>query len=154
MPDPRHRKPDAPFDVVREALLEPVPCPSCGSTNPCRCIPDHAASTDVMARRILERLTDVGALHVETGPPPAPTEADIEQAAQWLAGKSRHPRYTQVADGWRQLMDSEHNVEHAHATAVRAASPASQQQLADLAAVKALLIGWHETRRATPREEV
>lgn len=152
MPDPRHRAPDTPVDIVRAALLEPVPCPTCGRTEPCRCLPQRDVETDTMARRIVERLTGAGVLHLDTGPPREATQDDIEQAAAWLAAQSRHPRYVDVDEGWKQLLASDGNVTHAHAAAVKAAQPATQQQLADLAAAKSLLIAWHRQRRATGTE--
>lgn len=144
-----HRAPDSPAQIVNEALLEPVPCPTCARTEPCRCDTDQQARTHVMVQRIIERLTGAGHLavdHTHT----EPTLADIEATAQWLAEQSRHPRYTQVPEGWRQLVESEHNVTHAHAAATKAAQPATSQMLADLGAAKTVLIRWIESanRRA------
>lgn len=153
----KHERPPAPVDVVRQALLEPVPCPSCGSDKPCRCYvePGTAPSrTDVMAERILQRLTTAGLLHISP-PPREATQEDYEATARWLAAQSRHPRYTHDPEGWRMLLTGEHNVDHAHAAAVRAAEPAPQTVLGDLDAARRLLIAYHDAaRRATQSEGV
>jgi hypothetical protein len=142
-----HRRPDAPADVVHQALVEPVPCPTCGSEKACRCLPQPDARAKTMAARIVERLTGAGLLQADPEPPPEPTAADIEQTAQWLVEQSRNPRYTQVADGWKRLLESTVNIEHAHASAVKAANPATSQHLANLAAAKQVLLRVVDSRR-------
>jgi hypothetical protein len=48
-----------------------------------------------------------------------PTADEIKKAARWLAEQSGHPRYTQVADGWRALLASTSDVEVAYHAALR-----------------------------------
>lgn len=137
----KHAHPPQPADIVRTALAEPVACPSCGSAKPCRCVPQAAARLDTMAQRIVERLTGAGLLHAEPEPPREATQTDVDEAARWLAGQTRHPRYS-GDDGWRRVLESEVNIEHAYAAAVRAANPITTQHSTNLAAAKALLLGW------------
>jgi hypothetical protein len=145
--EPQHRRPDAPADVVHAALVEPVPCPTCGSEKACRCLPQPDARAKAMAARIVERLTTAGLLQPDPEPAPEPTAADIEQTAQWLVEQSRNPRYTQVPEGWKRLLESSVNVEHAHSSAVKAANPATSQHLANLAAAKQVLLRVVDSRR-------
>lgn len=66
---------------------------------------------------VLDALTHLGvdvALPVE--PSPAPTEADYEAMARWLADRSSFPRYL-VQDGWRRLLESDRDVDLAHSKA-------------------------------------
>jgi hypothetical protein len=44
----------------------------------------------------------------------------IDAVARWLAEQSRHLRYVGIADGWRQLLDSDVLIDHAHAAALKA----------------------------------
>lgn len=66
--------------------------------------------------------------HPDTGMTPA-------EAAQWLAGASRSPRYA-GPDGWRRLLGEPANVEHAAAAARRNLDP---DQVPTLRAVAAQL---------------
>ncbi len=133
-----------PFHVVREALLEPVPCPTCGRTRPCRCLPRQDVKVDTMATRIVEHLTGAGLLHEHAPRPTEITEADAEQTARWLAEQSRHPRYG--GEGWRMLLISDADVHVAHGAAIRANQPAVGGVVADLHAAKTVLLSWHKRR--------
>ena len=74
------------------------------------------------------------------------TDTDAEKLAIWLATQSRHPRYVDVPEGWRQLLDSEHNVEHAFLEAKKHAGDPSETSL--YADARTALLGWHQRKLA------
>lgn len=71
---------------------------------------------DAALHAYTEVLRNAEALRLPDEPLPEPTDADRREAAQWLAGRSNHPRYG--GDLWESLLTSEANVEHAYAAAV------------------------------------
>jgi hypothetical protein len=80
-----------------------------------------------------------GGRYIEPSPEPRElTDEDLEKCARWLAEQSRHPRYVGVEDGWRHLLGSEVNVDHAFSVArLNASTPDEVNNLA--AARNALL---------------
>lgn len=136
---PKHAAPPTVHDVIVAALATALPCPSCGSQRPCRCLrPDGYSETTERAKLVEAALVQHGHIHVEE------PEPDDEQLARWLAARSRFPRYA-VDDGWRKVLQSEADVEVA---AAYAAKNASQSGLEDVARVKARLLSAVAERRA------
>lgn len=104
----------SPEDVVRSALMQPIPCPTCERVVRCRCMPDRVAKLNWRVTLIVEALRAQGML-----PPETPVEQpSIEDVARWLADQSRHPRYVGIPDGWRKLLESDADVMVAHRAAV------------------------------------
>lgn len=71
--------------------------------------------------------------------PTLPTEAEIENVANWLAERVTHPRIT----GGQVLLDYPHNVEFAHAHAIRAHG-ASPSTLEGINTARDVLLNWHK----------
>lgn len=134
----------APRDVIVAALAVALPCPVCGREATCRCIkPAGYSATEERATLIEAALIEHGHL----APPERPaTEQDIDDAARWLADKSRHPRYVDVEEGWRKLLESSADVELACACAARSAS---QSDVETIARVRGLLLAALAARRAS-----
>lgn len=138
-----------PQDVIREALLQPVPCPNCSHTKPCRCLVDRPARVEAQVDVVHTALVDAGLL---TTPEQAagPTLAEIEEVAKFLAGESRFIRYS---DGdWLMLTISEPDVETAYAKAKKANEGGEKEVLDALGRARRLLLGHIEARRAAERE--
>lgn len=116
-------------DVVREALLQPIPCPNCQRTEPCRCYIEGGAQQRHEARAdlIVAALTEFGFL---TKASALPSEDDLREAAQYLAARSRNARYTQVADGWQRLLEAAADVNIAYHQASKHVGSAEQEPLA------------------------
>lgn len=138
-----------PLAAIREALLQPVPCPNCGSERTCRCLVDPAARIDAQSHIIWVALVENGSI-VDQEQAAGPTEADMEQVAQYLAQQSRFARY--AGEGWRMLLTSDVDVSVAFAKA-KAATDGSEKAVTDaLARSRDLLVAWIEKRRAAGGE--
>lgn len=140
-----------PEAVIREALLQPVPCPNCESTARCRCLVDRALRLDAQVRIIAAALTQAGLLpdQQQAG---AATEADIEDVARFLARESRFVRYYDQDDpdddGWRALLASPHDVETAYDKAKKANEGGAKEILEGLSRARSLLLDQIRQRRA------
>lgn len=131
-------------DVIVAALAVPLPCPLCGRAEVCRCAkPKGYSPTEERAALIEAALIEEGHLTVAAR---EPTQTDLDEAAMYLAARSRHPRYTQVEDGWRKLLDAEADVTMAYHQATKHA-PQSEQE--PLSRAKSLLMTFHASRRAS-----
>jgi hypothetical protein len=102
---------------------------------------DHDHALDHALDAFLGVLRTAGRYVEPSDGPRVLTDDDAAKLAQFLAGKSRHPRYIESADGWQLLLDSEHNVEHAFSEAKRRSGDPSEA--ADLAAARTALVDWH-----------
>ena len=128
-------------DIVVGCLAQALPCPVCGRTDPCRCVrPVDYSPTEARATLIEKALIHFGHL-----PDPGVGEAafDPEETARWLADRSGHPRYVQVEDGWRRLIESENDVELA---SIHATRRVSGSEVETVKAAKSALLGWHQAR--------
>lgn len=143
----------ATIDVIREALLQPIPCPNCSGTKPCRCLVRDRAD-----QRLNARAANVEAALIEAGllasPQPAsePTGAQMEEVARFLAKESRFVRYYDENDpddaGWKVLLTSSHDVETAYAKAKARNEGASKPVTDGLWQAQRVLLDWTEQRRA------
>lgn len=138
-----------PTSVVKAALMQPVPCPECGGTKPCRCLTATGARLDWQADLIVQALAAAGLLTATQDT--TPDDSDIEDTARWLAEQSRHPRYVAVTDGWRQLLDSEANIGHAYRAAMQT-HPGSSDVEKALARARDDLLHHTTLRRAAGTE--
>jgi hypothetical protein len=131
--------------VILAALMQPVPCPRCASTVPCRCIVEPGERLEWQAALIEQALASQDLLIED----PADSEPDIEAIAKWLAEQSRHARYG-GPDGYLRLLDpdSENNVHHAHAQALRAAPRIDRDSEAALSRAREALLHELAVRRA------
>lgn len=111
-------------DVVRECLAQILP-------------PGVDSPVEARADLIVAALTDHGHLKAEAA---APSDTDVAEAALYLAGRSRHPRYTQGNDGWLRLKQSTVDVEMAATQAVKHVPPS---EVETIGRAKALLLAWH-----------
>ena len=110
-----------PEDVIREALaVEP-----------------HVSDLKVRTEIIAAALRQYGFLAAAEEVP----EFNPEEAARFLAERSGFPRYTQVTDGWRKLLQSERDVEVASSYALRMASSAEVEAIRSTTAA---LKRWHQ----------
>lgn len=131
-------------DVIVAALAVPLPCPVCGRAETCRCVkPEGYSLTEERATLIEAALVQEGHLRA---PAAEVSQADLDEAAMYLAARSRHPRYTQTEDGWRKLFQAEPDVEMAYHHATKNA-PQSEQE--PLSRAKNLLVTFHASRRAS-----
>lgn len=145
----------SPKDVIREALLRPVPCPTCSSTKTCRCMPQRAARLETRVQFVHDALKDAGLLP-DQHQAVVPTVAEMEEVARFLAKESRFVRYYDPDDledaGWRALMASEHDVETAYAKAKARNEGAARETTEALAQAQRLLLDHIESRRAAGGE--
>lgn len=94
-------------DVILAALVVPMPCPVCGKTERCRCVrPEGHSDRQDRAALIEQALSEYGLLA-----PVHEQGESVEEMAQWLAEVSAFPRYTQVKDGWRTILQSEADID-------------------------------------------
>ena len=138
---PRPQGHPSAHDVILGALGQRLPCPSCGSLDPCRCAPvDGYSPTEARATLIEQGLALYGYL-----PSPDDERApfDPEEAAQWLADRSGFPRYTQVENGWRRILEAEADVELA---AIKAQKRVPTDEVEMVKAAKAALLAWHQSK--------
>lgn len=134
-------------DVIAAALVVALPCPVCGRAETCRCArPEAHSLTSERATLIEAALVEHGHLAPASR---AATQEDFDEAAMYLAARSRHPRYTQTSDGWGKLLQSEADVEMAYA---QASGKVPQSEQEPLGRAKTLLLGFHATRRASEAE--
>jgi hypothetical protein len=68
--------------------------------------------------RVLDVAASLGLLVEDAAAEHDITDEDLAATAQWLAGLSEHPRYGANGYGWQALLESEHNVDHAHSEAL------------------------------------
>lgn len=136
-------------DVIVAALSTPLPCPTCGRVETCRCAtrPGHTL--------IEERAALIEAALLQHGiiptPSAEPTQEDVNEAAMVLAARSRHPRYTLTTDGWRKLLQATADVRLAATTAEQHAVGAGARE--EIASLREGLLAWHDAqddRRASP----
>lgn len=138
-----------PLAVIREALLQPSPCPTCGSERRCRCMPDLAARIDARANLVHVALVEHGLLATPEQAA-GPTQEEIEEVAKFLARESRFIRYSD--DDWQMLMTSAADVETAYAKAKKANEGGEKDVLEALGRGRRLLLGHIEARRAAEKE--
>lgn len=140
-------------EVIREALLKPVPCPTCSSTKPCRCLVNRTVRIDVQAAMIAADLTNEGLLPAPA--PGGPTLADLEEVAQFLAMESRFVRYYDEDDpndeGWRVLLTSPTDIDVAVAKA-KARNEGDKAVTEAIVRGRRLLLDHCAQRRAAQRE--
>lgn len=134
-----------PVEVVHEALLAPVPCSKCGKPN-CRCLFARAGRLKNQAAMIVMALVVDGHMHAPE--PDEPTGEDFDDLAQHLADASQHPRYVQIHEGWRKLLESEADISVAHAAALKTLGTPSPEQATDLGRVRDTLVAEVRKRRA------
>lgn len=135
----------SPHSVVLAALMHPVPCPRCASTVPCRCAVDPGERLEWQAQLVVQALASQSLLADEHLDRPPPTPVAL---AQRLADESRHPRYVDQDQGWRQLLASENNIHHAHASALRAHPHADREYERELSQIRDSLLAVVTQRRA------
>lgn len=136
---------NTPLAVIREALLQPVPCPNCSSVKACRCLVGRPERVDARSQMILDLLIARGVIVVQDQPS-EPTVVEMEEVARFLAEQSRFARY--AGEGWRMLLTSEADVSVAFAKA-KAATEGSEKAVSDaLGRSRDLLVAWIEARRA------
>jgi len=133
-----------PLEVVHETLLKPVPCQKCHKPS-CRCLFARAGRLEVQAGMIVDALAAAGLLHAESA---EPTADEFDQLAQWLATQSQHPRYVQIHEGWRKLLESEQDVSVAYAAALKTVGTPSAEQSNQLGRARDALVGEVRRRRA------
>lgn len=138
-PEPAARS--AALDAIVRGLAEVPPCPVCSRTTPCRCLPPQGYSrVEAQGRLVEAALRAVGLLpdeHVE------PRPFDPAEVAEFLAERSGFPRYTQVEDGWKRLIESEADVNTAAAYAMQRVSSGEVDMVK---AARAALLEWHAAR--------
>jgi hypothetical protein len=140
---------NTPLAVIREALLQPIPCPKCSSTKACRCLVGRAARIDAQAEMVQVALAEHGLL-VDQGQPAAPTGTEMEEVAKFLAEQSRFARY--AGEGWRMLLDSDVDVNVAF-TKAKAATEGSEKAVTEaLGRARDLLVAWIAARRAAKEQ--
>jgi hypothetical protein len=115
LPDP------TPRDVILAALLHPSPPQDVDPR------PDVEWRADLIEQCLRE-----ARLLPPLEPPPV-TGEDLDDLARWLAGESRHPRYTveetlSLPAGWERLRVSETDVMVAYTAAIRWGSEAERVQ--------------------------
>lgn len=139
----------SPRGVVLACLMQPVPCPRCQSTRPCRCMVDPGERLEWQAGLIVAALEENGHLDPTEEP-----ELTIEQVAVWLAAQSSHPRYVAVEDGWKSLLDpaTERNIHHAHAAALQTHPRPTREYEQALADARDRLLAHVADRRAAGEE--
>lgn len=127
-------------DVLVGCLSQRLPCPVCERLESCRCLPPEGYSpTGVRATLIEQALVLYGYL-----PDPEHDHPfDAEETAEWLAGRSGHPRYVQVKDGWQRLIESEADVELA---AIHAGRRVPSDEVDMVKAARAALLAWHQRK--------
>lgn len=108
-----------------------------------------AARLDAQAHLVWVALVEHG-LIVDQEKPAAPTEAGMEEVAQYLAKASRFARWS--GDGWRQLLTSDVDVDLAFTKAKAANEGAGRETTEALARARTLLVAWIEERRAAEGE--
>lgn len=142
-----------PIDVIREALLQPIPCPNCSSMKTCRCMPQRAKRLEIRAGVIHGALVAAGLLAT---PQQAPAEAEMEDVARFLARESRFVRYYDPDDpsdeGWRQLLASPADVDLAAAKAKARTEGGDKETTEALGRAVRLLLDHIESRRAAEGE--
>ena len=137
-PTHTHDRPGA-RDVILAALAQALPCPVCGRTDPCRCLrPADYSPTAERATLIEQALILYGHLPQPEGEAVA---FDAIETAQWLADRSGFPRYTQVHEGWRRIIESEADVELA---TIKALQRVPTDEVEMVKAAKAALLAWHQ----------
>jgi hypothetical protein len=145
----------SPKDVIREALLQPVPCPTCTDTKPCWCALNRAARLEWQVDAIANALMAADLL-VSSQPASAPTESDMAEVARFLAQESRFVRYYDAADpedaGWKALLTSRADVELAYSKAKARNEGAARETTEALAQAQRLLLDHIESRRAAGGE--
>lgn len=133
------------LEAIVRGLSEVPPCPVCGRTVPCRCLPPQGYSRVEAQGRLVEAALLAVGLLVEERIEPRPF--DPEEVAEFLADRSGFARYTQVEEGWRRLMESEQDVEVAASYAMRRVSSGEVDMVK---AAKAALLEWHQRRVGSP----
>jgi hypothetical protein len=145
-----------PETVIREALLQPVPCPNCEKTVACRCLVGRALRVEAQARVVADALVQAGMLP-DPQQPDAPTDADLEQVARFLAQESRFVRYYDqndpADDGWKALLTSEYDVETAYDKAKKANEGGAKEILEGLSRARSVLLDQIRQRRAAKAGE-
>lgn len=128
----KHASPPTPQEVVLAALVTPVPCPKCEKTATCRC---HVKGPETRQTRRADLIVAALREYGHLAPVGAQVTAqDLTEAAQWLASKSRHPRYS--GDGWERLLTSEVDVDMA---AINAEKHLMRSEVARFEAVREML---------------
>jgi hypothetical protein len=135
----------SPRDVVLAALAVALPCPACGRTDGCRCLVERPQTED-RADLVVAALIEHGHLPSPTRPV---TEDDVAEVARWLAEESRHPRYTQVEDGWHRLLESEPDVDLACARALTNAANDGDRE--SVLHARTMLLRWQREHPTQPQ---
>jgi hypothetical protein len=95
------------------------------------------AAVTAQAAAVVTALLESGYL------PPVEPPLTVEDVARWFADQTKHPRFLGIADGWRQLLESEGNVTMAYAQA----SKQHDAQKPLLREAAARLFDYHAHRR-------
>lgn len=132
-----------PLVIVREALAQPLPCPVCSRTEPCRCLrPEGYSKTAEQAALVVAALRHFGHLADE----PEPPGFDPVGAARVLADRSGFARYE--GRGFATVMQSDADVDLAAHYATKRVHPSEVDMIRS---ARAGLLEW---RKATPQADV
>jgi hypothetical protein len=135
--------------LVTAALVKPLPCTRCERADGnCPCIVPVAERLEARTKHVIAELTAGGYLTLGGAPEPAEPRS-IEDDAKWLADASNHPRLIGIPDGWRDLLETEAQIEFAHHQAKTRAGYASTEVIDKLNDTRDRLIAHVKAQRVT-----